>query len=66
VSARTEATSRDEAPTDTFDFEAVFHTHFRRIARVIVRVIQDPSRAALDELRRRTRREKYERWFGFC
>src|SRR5262249_30593539 len=80
-----------------FDFEAVFRAHYRRIARVIVRVIQDPSRAeelavdvfwklwrhpsaqgpqcagwlyrsavraALDELRKRTRRDKYERWFG--
>jgi RNA polymerase sigma-70 factor (ECF subfamily) len=86
-----------DAPTDSFDFEAVFHAHYRRIARVIVRVIQDPSRAdelavdvfwklwrhssahgphaagwlyrtavraALDELRRRSRRERYERWFG--
>ena len=97
VHARTEAAMTAEAPTDSFDFEAVFHTHYRRIARVIVRVIQDPSRAdelavdvfwklwrhspahgphaagwlyrsavraALDELRRRSRREKYERWFG--
>ena len=86
-----------EAPTESFDFDAVFHTHYRRIARVIVRVIQDPSRAdelavdvfwklwrhpsahgphaagwlyrcavraAVDELRRRSRRERYERWFG--
>jgi RNA polymerase sigma-70 factor (ECF subfamily) len=88
---------RAEAPTDSFDFEAAFHAHYRRIARVIFRIIQDPSRAdelavevfwklwrqpsaqgpqcagwlyrsatrlALDELRRRSRREKYERWFG--
>src|SRR4030095_1388485 len=48
VHAGTEATMSAEAPTDSFDFEAVFHTHYRRIARVIVRVIQDPSRA--DEL----------------
>jgi RNA polymerase sigma-70 factor (ECF subfamily) len=87
-----------EASTDSFDYEAVFRSHYRRIARVIVRVIQDPSRAeelavdvfwklwrhpsahgphcagwlyrsavraALDELRKRARREKYERWFGF-
>ena len=97
VHARTEATMTAGAQTESFDFEAVFHTHYRRIARVIVRVIQDPSRAdelavdvfwklwrhspahgphaagwlyrsavraALDELRRRSRREKYERWFG--
>jgi RNA polymerase sigma-70 factor (ECF subfamily) len=87
-----------DAPTEAFDFEAVFQAHYRRIARVIVRIIQDPSRAeelavevfwklwrhssahgphcagwlyrtavraALDELRKRSRREKYERWFGF-
>jgi RNA polymerase sigma-70 factor (ECF subfamily) len=30
---------------DTFDFEGCFHAHYRRVARVIVRVIQDPSRA---------------------
>ena len=97
VSAQTEARTRDEAPGDTFDFEAVFQSHYRRIARVIFRVIQDPSRAeelavevfwklsrypsaqgpncagwlyrsavrtAVDELRKRARREKYERWFG--
>jgi RNA polymerase sigma-70 factor (ECF subfamily) len=98
VTARTEATTADETPTEAFDFEAVFHGHYRRVARVILRVIQDPSRAeevavevfwklwrhpsahgpqcagwlyrtasraAVDELRKRTRREKYERWFGF-
>ena len=87
-----------EAPAEAFDYEAVFRTSYRRVARVIFRVIQDPSRseelavdvfwklwrhpsaqgphcagwlyrtavrAALDELRRRARREKYERWFGF-
>lgn len=97
MSAQTEASTSDEAPAETCDFEAVFHLHYRRIARVIVRVIQDPSRAeelavevfwklwrhpsaqgpqcagwlyrsasrvALDELRKRARREKYERWFG--
>jgi len=89
---------RAEAPADSFDYEAVFRTHYRRIARTIVRVIQDPSRAeelavevfwklwrhpsahgphcagwlyrsavrvALDELRKRARRDKYEAWFGF-
>jgi RNA polymerase sigma-70 factor (ECF subfamily) len=96
VQVATESTVRAEAD-DSFDFEAVFQAHYRRIARVIYRVIQDPSRAdelavdvfwklwrhpsahgphsagwlyrsavraALDELRRRSRREKYERWFG--
>ena len=87
-----------EAPVEAFDYEAVFRTNYRRVARIIVRVIQDPSRAeelavdvfwklwqhpsaqgshcagwlyrtavrtAIDELRRRARREKYESWFGF-
>jgi RNA polymerase sigma factor (sigma-70 family) len=98
VSVQTEAATRAEAPTESFDFETVFRTHYRRIARVIFRVVQDPSRAeelavevfwklwrhpsaqgphcaawlhrsavrvGLDELRKRSRREKYERWFGF-
>jgi RNA polymerase sigma factor (sigma-70 family) len=97
VNAETTATARADASTDSFDFEAVFRTHYQRIARVIFKVIRDPSRAeelavevfwnlwrhssahgpnyagwlyraavraALDELRRRSRREKYERWFG--
>ena len=88
---------RAEAPAEAFDYEAVFRTSYRRVARVIFRVIQDPSRAeelavevfwklwqhpsaqgphcagwlyrtavrtALDELRKRARREKYESWFG--
>ena len=88
---------RTDAPADSFDFEAVFHAQYHRVARVIFRVIQDPSRAeelavevfwklwrhssaqgpqcagwlyrsavraAVDELRKRARREKYERWFG--
>lgn len=88
---------RADAPADSADFEAVFQAHYRRVARVIFRVIQDPSRAeelavevfwklwrrssdhgphsagwlyrsagraALDELRKRVRREKYEQWFG--
>ena len=94
---RTGAALRAEAPTEAFDFDAVFRAQYRRTARVICRVIQDPSRAeeiavdvfcklwrsssahgphcvawlyraavraALDELRKRSRREKYERWFG--
>ena len=88
---------RADAPAEPFDFEGIFHTHYRRVARVIFRVVQDPSRAeelavevfwklwrhpsahgphcagwlhrsavriGLDELRKRSRREKYERWFG--
>ena len=98
MSVQTDTTINVEAPAAAFDYEAVFRTNYRRVARVIVRVIQDPSRAeelavdvfwklwrhppaqgphsagwlyrtavrtALDELRRRARREKYERWFGF-
>lgn len=34
-----------DAAIDSFDFEAVFHGHYRRVARVIFRVIHDPSRA---------------------
>ena len=83
---------------EPFDYETVFRTSYRRVARIICRVIQDPARAeelavdvfwklwrhpsaqgphcagwlyrtavrvAIDELRTRTRREKYESWFGF-
>ena len=93
----TDATVTADAAAEPFDFEAVFHAHYRRIARVIFRVTQDPSRAeelavdvfwklsrhpaaqgphcagwlyrsavraGVDELRKRARREKYERWFG--
>jgi len=98
VHVQTAAIVTAEVPTDAFDFDAVFHAHYRRIARTIFRIIQDPSRAeelavevfcklwrqssahrsqcggwlyrtatrlAIDELRRRSRREKYERWFAF-
>jgi RNA polymerase sigma-70 factor (ECF subfamily) len=97
VSRHTEATLSADAPAEAFDFEAVFRAQYPRIARVIVRVIQDPARAeelavevfwklwrhssaqgpqcagwlyrtavraAVDELRTRARREKYEQWFG--
>lgn len=33
------------AVTAAFDFEAVFRAHYRRVARVIFRIVQDPSRA---------------------
>ena len=95
--AETDAAVTAAAPAESFDYDAVFNGHYRRIARVILRVIQDPSRAeelavevfwklwrrpsaqgpqcagwlyrtavraAVDELRKRSRREKYERWFG--
>src|SRR5436305_1125276 len=93
--ARTEAVEVAQTPVDAarFDFEAVFHADYYRIARAIGRVIQDPARAedlaveafwrlwktpraqgasagawvyrtairlALDELRRRARRARYE------
>ena len=45
VSAHTEAAMPAGDVADSFDFEAVFHAHYRRVARVIVRIIQDPSRA---------------------
>jgi RNA polymerase sigma-70 factor (ECF subfamily) len=80
------------------DIESIFQAQYTRIARVIARIISDPSRAeelavevflkwsrhpdaqgahaegwlyrtaariGLDELRRQTRRAKYERLFGF-
>jgi RNA polymerase sigma-70 factor, ECF subfamily len=79
------------------DIETIFHAQYIRVARVIARIISDPSRAeelavdvflkwsrhpnahgahaegwlyrtaarlGLDELRRQTRRAKYERLFG--
>jgi RNA polymerase sigma-70 factor (ECF subfamily) len=33
------------ATHDAFDFESLFHVHYERIARVIVRVVRDPARA---------------------
>ena len=80
-----------------FDLETIFHTQYKRIARVIARVIRDPARAeelavevflkwsanpnangdqaegwlyrtavrtGLNELRRETRRSRYEHLFG--
>lgn len=97
MNAGTEATADLRVEAQSFDFEAVFHAHYERIARVIVRVVKDPARAeelavevfwklwrnpgaqgprargwlyraavrvALDELRKQSRREKYERLFG--
>jgi RNA polymerase sigma-70 factor (ECF subfamily) len=45
VTAHIEATTRTGDATSAFDFEALFRAHYRRVARVIVRIIQDPSRA---------------------
>jgi RNA polymerase sigma-70 factor (ECF subfamily) len=33
------------APDSVRDFETLFHVHYERIARVIVRVVRDPARA---------------------
>jgi RNA polymerase sigma-70 factor (ECF subfamily) len=97
VNAGTEAATDLRVEDSSFDFDAVFHAHYERIARVIARVVKDPARAeelavdvfwklwrtrraqgplvrgwlyraavrlALDELRKQSRREKYERLFG--
>jgi RNA polymerase sigma-70 factor (ECF subfamily) len=86
-----------EIDVPSFDFDTVFHSEYRRLVRVIARVVRDPARAeelaaealwklsktpkaqgenyggwlyrtatraALDELRRSARREKYEKFFG--
>lgn len=83
------------AETLTFDFETTFRQEYANIARVVVRILGDPSRAeeltveafwrlwrhqaahgptaggwlrttavrlAIDELRQRSRRERYTRW----
>jgi RNA polymerase sigma factor (sigma-70 family) len=88
----------DEVQFDGVPVEVVFRAEYRRIARVIARIINDPFRAeelavevfcklmhnprangpqvarwlhktavrmGLDELRKKSRREKYERLFGF-
>jgi RNA polymerase sigma-70 factor (ECF subfamily) len=34
-----------ETPEDSFDFEAFFHAHYGRIARLIARVVGDPGRS---------------------
>jgi RNA polymerase sigma-70 factor (ECF subfamily) len=91
--APTEAAEAAVTSLTAFDFEAVFHSDYARIARAITRIIGDPARAedlavetfwrlwrtpqaqgdssggwlyrtavrlAVDELRRRARRERYE------
>jgi RNA polymerase sigma-70 factor (ECF subfamily) len=87
-----------KATDGPYDLVTVFHAQYARIARVIVKVLGDPSRSeelavevflklwrsreaqgqkvegwlyrtavrmALNELRRQTRRARYERLFGF-
>jgi len=45
VSAASGAINPVELPADSFHFEAFFHAHYVRIARVVARVVGDPSRA---------------------
>jgi RNA polymerase sigma-70 factor, ECF subfamily len=94
VNAPGEALAEINAREAQFDIDALFRTHYRRVARMIVRVVRDPARAeelavevflklwrnssaqgehlegwlyrvalraGLDELRRQSRRSRYER-----
>ena len=45
VSATSEAMDPAEISLSSFDFEAFFHAHYQRIARVIARVVGDHARA---------------------
>jgi RNA polymerase sigma-70 factor (ECF subfamily) len=45
VSAASGAIDPVEMPADSFDFEAFFHAHYARIARVVDRVVGDRGRA---------------------
>jgi RNA polymerase sigma-70 factor (ECF subfamily) len=45
VSATSGAIDPVEMPADSFDFEAFFHAHYERIARVIAHVVGDHARA---------------------
>jgi RNA polymerase sigma-70 factor (ECF subfamily) len=45
VDASREALVEMNAGEDQLDIETVFHAHYERIARVIARVLRDPSRA---------------------
>jgi RNA polymerase sigma-70 factor (ECF subfamily) len=45
VNAPSGAIDPVEIPADPFDFEAFFHAHYPRIARVIARVVGDHARA---------------------
>ena len=97
VSAPTEAIGQMKTDETAFDLEIIFCAQYERVARVIARVVRDPSRAeelaveaflklernpqaqgqnaegwlyrvavrlGLDELRRQTRRARYESLFG--
>ena len=45
MSAMSGAIEPVETPVESFDFEAFFHLHYERIARVIARVVGDHGRA---------------------
>jgi len=45
VSPRIKAIDARRTRETPFDFEAVFHLHYERIARVIARIVRDPARA---------------------
>ena len=45
MNAGSEPVAALETESASFDFERTFHAEFPRIARVIARVVQDPSRA---------------------
>jgi RNA polymerase sigma-70 factor (ECF subfamily) len=97
VNADSEPITETPLEAAAFDFDAVFHRDYARMAKVIARIVSDPARAeelaaevfwklsrslkaqgpnasgwlhraavrrGLDELRKRQRREKYERLFG--
>jgi RNA polymerase sigma-70 factor (ECF subfamily) len=99
VPASTDVAEAAAIPPPPFDFDAVFAANYRRITRVIARVILEPGRAeelaveafwklwrtpqahgeaagawlhrtairlALDELRKRARRARYERVWSFA
>jgi RNA polymerase sigma-70 factor, ECF subfamily len=98
VNAPGEALAEITAGEGQFDIDVLFRTHYRRVTRMIARVVRDPARAeelavevflklwrssnaqgehvegwlyrvalraGLDELRRQSRRARYERLLSF-
>ena len=45
MDARTEYFDRMDTETGPWDFDACFHAHYARIARVVVRIVGDTGRA---------------------
>ena len=45
MNADSESVADAVVESSTFDFEAVFHRHYTRIARVIAQIVRDPTRA---------------------